>query len=304
MVKKYRLIEERLVESTAEDSTVLVYVNPAEEDRRFLVEQLKIDEHTLISALDPDELARLEFEPTHTACILKRPTNYSGTDQLFFKANTMGVFYFGNRLIIVLADDINPFEGKPFIRVTSLSDILLKVIYRVIYHFLEHLKVVNMISDELEHKISKAMENKYLLNLFTLEKSLVYYLNAINSNSLLIERLRHHAEKIGFTGEQLEFLEDISVENGQCYRQAEIYSNILASLMDARVSIVSNNLNVLMKTLNIITIGIMVPTLVVSVFSMNVRIPMEDLEHAFWLIMGLAACSVAVFLMVWRRYGK
>ena len=99
------------------------------------------------------------------------------------------------------------------------------------------------------------MENRYLLNLFTLEKSLVYYLNAINSNGMVIEKIRHNAAKIGFSQESLELLDDIIIENDQCLKQAEIYSNILTGLMDARGSIVSNNLNVLMKTLNIITVG-------------------------------------------------
>jgi len=72
-------------------------------------------------------------------------------------------------------------------------------------------------------------------------------------------------------------------------------------MMDARVSIVSNNLNVLMKTLNIITIGIMVPTFVVSAFSMNVRIPLSGLHHAFWIIMGLAVVSVIGFMVFWKR---
>jgi magnesium transporter len=157
-----------------------------------------------------------------------------------------------------------------------------------------------MITDSLEDKISSSMENKYLLNLFTLEKSLVYYLNAINSNSMLIEKLKTNAAKIGFSPEGLEFLDDIIIENSQCYRQAEIYSNILASMMDARASIVSNNLNVLMKTLNIITIGIMVPTFVVSAFSMNVGIPLSWHPAAFWMVMGLALVSVVAFMLFWR----
>ena len=148
------------------------------------------------------------------------------------------------------------------------------------------------------------MENRYLINLFALEKSLVYYLNAINSNGVLCEKLKNNAAKIGFSQEELEFLDDLIVENNQCYRQAEIYSNILASLMDARASIVSNNLNVLMKTLNIITIGIMVPTLVVSAFSMNVGIPLAAHPYAFWMIMGLAAASVIGFMIFWRRRGS
>jgi magnesium transporter len=91
------------------------------------------------------------------------------------------------------------------------------------------------------------------------------------------------------------------IENNQCYRQAEIYSNILASLMDARASIVGNNLNVLMKTLNIITIAIMVPTFVVSAFSMNVTIPLQQHNYAFWIIIGMAGLSVATVTYIWKH---
>jgi magnesium transporter len=171
---------------------------------------------------------------------------------------------------------------------------------RSVLHFLEHLKVINSISEELEQKINTSMENRFLISLFALEKSLVYYLNAINTNGVLLEKLRNNAIKIGFNQDDLEYLDDLIVENSQCYRQAEIYSNILASLMDARVSIVSNNLNVLMKRLNIITIGIMVPTFVVSAFSMNVGIPLSRHPFAFWIIMGLAAVSVGGFMAFWR----
>jgi magnesium transporter len=177
---------------------------------------------------------------------------------------------------------------------------VLRMIWRAIIHFREHLKVISMISDELQTKISTSMENRHLLNMFTLQKSLVYYVSAITSNGGLLERIRNSAARLGFTPEEQEFLDDILIENSQCYRQADIYSNILASLMDARASIVSNNLNVLMKTLNIITIMIMVPTLVVSAFSMNVGIPIAGHPHAFWIIMGMAALSVLSVLAMWR----
>jgi magnesium transporter len=102
--------------------------------------------------------------------------------------------------------------------------------------------------------------------------------------------------------EEIELLDDIMVDNTQCYRQAEIYSNILASLMDARVSIVSNNLNILIKTLNILTIAIMVPTFVVSAFSMNVDLPFHLKENAwaFWIIMSMAGLSVVGIISAWR----
>ena len=275
-----------------------------EEERRGLVERYKLDEHTLNSALDPDELARLEFEPEHVAVIYKRPKNFPTEHGVAFRVASSGIFLFKDKLILVQPEDINLFEGKPFARLHSLPEVMLKLIYRSIFHFLEHLKIINTTFDDLEQKINTAMENRYLINMFALEKSLVYYLNALNGNGVLCEKLRNNAAKIGFSQEELEYLDDLIVENAQCARQAEIYSNILASLMDARASIVGNNLNVLMKRLNLITIGIMVPTLVVSAFSMNVGIPLASHPNAFWMIMGLAAASVLGFMIFWRRKGS
>jgi magnesium transporter len=304
MTTRYRIVQNRISTAELNDSSIIVCINPDDQEKKYLVDELKIDEHTLASALDPDELSRLEFEPEHTAIIFKRPRNYSGKNQLLFKVSSCGAFLFKDRLVLVMTDDIPLFEGKIFNQVQTLPEVLLKIIFRSISHFVEHLKIFNMITDELERKINKAMENKYLLNLFTLEKSLVYYLNSINSNGGLIEKLKYSTAKIGFTPEETELLDDLIIENSQCYRQAEIHSNILASLMDARASIVGNNLNVLMKTLNLVTIGIMVPTLVVSIFSMNVPIPGQEHPLSFWLILILALASVGGMMLFWKLKKK
>ena len=304
MLKRYQIVNQKIVETAEDKAAVLLYLNPDESEKRRLVDEYQIDEHTLASALDPDEQSRLECEPNHIAFIFKRPKNYSGDDQLLFKASTMGAFFFGDVLILVAADDTVIFEGKQLARVTSLRELTIRLVYRAIYHFMEHLRIINMMADDVEHKINKAMENKYLINLFALQKSLVYYQNAVGSNGVLIEKMRHNAGRFGFTQEEMELLDDLVIENSQCHRQAEVYSNILASLMDARASIVSNNLNVLMKTLNIITISIMVPTLVVSIFSMNVTLPFGLKElPAFWIILGLAAISMTGFL-AFRNYKR
>ncbi len=304
MVKRYQIIDNTVLEAgEGQQGQIIVYTNPDEAEKKHLLEDYKLDEHTLNSTLDPDEISRLEFEPDHVAMIFKRPKNYSSKDHFLFKVASMGVFLFKDRLIVLLTDDIQLFTGKLFTRVTSLLDVALRLIGRTIYHFMEHLKVINMITDSLEQKINTAMENKYLLNLFTLEKSLVYYLAAINSNAMLIEKIKNSNVKLAMTPENMELIDDITIESKQCARQAEIYSSILASLMDARASIVANNINVLMKTLNIITIGIMMPTLVVSIFSMNVEFPLmhERSPFHFWLVMGLATISVLVFLFLWKR---
>lgn len=302
MLKKYCIEGNKLIETEDKSAPIFVYVGPDETERRHLVDSHLIDEHTLASALDPDEQSRLEWEPNHVAMIFKKPKNYSAEDELLFKAATVGLFLFKDRLIIVCSEDTILFDGKPLAKVCSLNELILKLVFRSIYHFMEHLKIINNIAEEIEDKINKAMENRYLINLFALQKSLVYYQNAITSNGVLLAKLKNNVVKLGFNQEELELLDDILIENDQCYRQAEVYSNILASLMDARASIVSNNLNILMKTLNIITITIMMPTLIVSIFSMNVPLPggLNSMGHAFWVVMGIAGVSMAAFLLFWR----
>jgi len=299
MLRQLHISDGKLVESHNGEAVVFVYIAPDENERKYLVEQLKIDEHTLSSSLDPDELSRLEFEPEHIAMIFKRPTRYRAEDNFLFKVGSAGVFVFKNFLVIVISEDAPLFEGRPFTKVQSIQDIFLRLIYRAIIHFVEHIRGINAVSSELEQYIYTSMENKHLLNLFTLEKSLVYYLNAITSNGVLIEKLKNNAAKMGFTQENIEFLDDILIENNQCHRQAEIYSQVLASLMDARASIVGNNLNIRIKTLTLITIAIMLPTLVVSIFSMNVKIPLAWHENAFWIITGLAASSALLVISAW-----
>ena len=216
----------------------------------------------------------------------------------------MGLFLFKDKLIIAISEDLNLFAGKYFKNVTGIKEIFLKLIYNSIFHFMEHLKVINMIADEIEHKINSSMENKHLLNLFTLEKSLVYYLNATNSNTYAIDRLKHNSEKIGFSQRSVEFLDDIIIENNQCARQAEIYSNILAGLMDARASIVSNNLNVMMKNLNAVVIAVAVPSFFAGVGGMSELCTVTGISNprlAFLAFVGIMAIIGLITYWIIKR---
>jgi magnesium transporter len=304
MLKRMRICGNRVVEATERACQISIYINPDESEKQHLTEQLRIDEHTLNSALDPNELARMEFEPNHVAVITKRPKRYSSSDNFLFHISSIGMFLFKNHLIILLTEDIPLFEGKPFTRVNSVLELALKIIYRSIFHFEEHLKVINMCSEDLEKEINKAMENKTLLNLFTLEKSLVYYLNAISTNGRVIERIRVNSGRLGLTTENMGLLDDIAIENSQCLEQAQIYSAVLSGLMDARVSVVSNNLNVLMKTLNIIMVALMGPTLLVSIFSMNVKIPFSAHPHMFWFVLIMSSIVTVIVLTIsrWKKW--
>ncbi|MDR0362785.1 MAG: magnesium transporter CorA family protein [Planctomycetota bacterium] len=306
MLRLYDVEHGVLKETSSAPAEVNVYVSPDERERRRLIDGFKVDEHTLMSSLDPDELSRLEFEPDHAAIIFKRPCNQTITDgddaHLEFKVASVGAFLYSDKLIAIQSEDMPIYPGvKPINREFSLREVLLRMLFRTITHFLEHLRAINMMVDAIEREINRSFENRHLISLFALEKSLVYYLNAINSNDALLLKMRNNAAKIGFTSEELEMLDDIIIENNQCGRQAQIYTNILAGMMDARASIVSNNLNVLMKTLTMITICLQVPTMVVSIFSMNVKMPISfDSPFSFWFVMSLSVLALMLFMTVWR----
>jgi len=269
MHKKYALQGGKVVETSDEDAAILAFHSPDDAERQYLLDTLKIDEHTLGSALDPQELSRMEFEPEHAAIIFKRPKRYTAADNFLFKVITAGFFLFKDKLVIVGEEQSSLFEGRPFARMNSVSDLLLRMLYQNILHFTEHLKVMNALCDELENKINKAMENKHLLSMFTIEKGLVYYLNAISSNGRVLEKLKANAAKLSFGPENLEYLDDLLIENAQCLEQANTHAQVLASLMDARASLVSNNLNVMMKNLNAIVIAVAVPSFFAAVGGMS-----------------------------------
>lgn len=303
MLKSYNIIDGRLTEVEGENGAVRVYTKPGEREKNQLVGELKIDEHTYNSALDPDELGRLEFEPNHTAAIIKCPKKYTATDNFLFKVSSLGLFLFSDRLIIVASEDTDIFDSRLFQKLSSVSDVFLKTVFRCVQHFEEHLGVIHKVSNELESEINKALTNKDILYMFSLEKSLVYYLKAISSNSRVIEKIKANAAKISLSQEQNEFLEDMTIEATQCNEEANIYLQVISNLMDAWVSMVSNNLNIRMKTLTILSICIMLPTFIVSLFSMNVKLPIPQHEGlaSFWFISAMAALSVMVIAVFWWR---
>src|SRR3989339_221075 len=114
--RNYDLDAGKIRESGDDPCSVMVCIDPDGEQKRTLIDQFKIDEHTLNSALDPDELSRLEFEPEHIAIIFKRPRNYSAKDQFLFKVSSLGAFLFKDKLLLVSADDVPLFDGMTFSR--------------------------------------------------------------------------------------------------------------------------------------------------------------------------------------------
>ena len=115
MLRKFKIENGKLIENGHEDCPVLMYINPDESEKKHLTEALLIDEHTMNSALDPEELGRIEFESNHNAIIIKRPKRYSSEDKFLLKISSVGLFLFSDKIVILLAEDIPLFEGRMFL---------------------------------------------------------------------------------------------------------------------------------------------------------------------------------------------
>ena len=269
MLQQYSIVGGRIAHTPEGSTPVDVYVLPNDEERSYLINDLGIDEHTLRSTTDPDETPRIEFDPPYIAIIMKYPKNYSADDNFLFRVKSMGIFMFPERVVVVVDENVPLFLGKIAANVHTTQDVVLRLLMQTIRHFESHLRVINMCSDEIENELIESKDNKSLLDMFTLEKGLVYYVNALSGNRRVLERIRASAAKFNFTEENIELLEDLQVENSQFLDQAMINSQVLSGLMDARASVINNNLNVMMKNMNAIVIAVAVPTFFTGVFGMS-----------------------------------
>jgi len=308
MLKCYKIENGSL--STTPDSSgpVYLFIDPTDAEKARLIGEFSIDEHTLNSALDADELPRMEVENDHLVVIFKYPRRLNLRDRFNLGVQSLGLFLYKDRLILVTrADDQPLFEGRMFAKLTSFQMLFLRVVSRCIQHFFVHLKAINEMANELEPKIMSAMENRYLLLMFSIEKSLVYYVNAIAANGRVIERLRanaKNAETEGLSPDLLEYVDDLAIENAQCHEQAQIHANVLAGLMDARASIVSNNLNALMKRLTVISVVFMPLNVLAGVggmseFSMMTQGYPWPLTYAIFML-GLLVIGFATYVVLRR----
>jgi len=257
--------------------------------------------------LDPDEIGRVEFEPDHIEIILKKPKNYSSDHNLLFKVTSIGIYLYSKKLIVVIPEDIQIFEAKQSFKLTSMNDVLIKIIYGAIFHFLGHLKVINMISDSIEKNLDASFDSKYLLNIYTLEKSLVYYITGINSNAGVIDKLKMFANRIGFSTENIELIDDMIIENNQCKKLAETYSHVLSVMITTRDSIVNSKLNNIMKKLTVAMVIFIIPTLLTGLFGMSEFTLMIGEQHKYlgFFLFGsglIVLSAVTYFVFKWRKW--
>jgi len=294
----FNIKEGKIVKVDDFNAQIRVFIAPTASEKDDIVSHLGIDANDIDAALDPDEISRVEFAQNHAAIIWKQPYKGSFSLKAQFDVLSVGFFLQKDTLIMIMGDDNIPFNEKIFTRVNSINDVILRYFFFTSRQFLSHLKAIKQVTTRLESKLSISMENKYFLQMFEISESLVYYVDAIEANGAVLEKLRGNATKIHFTQRQTFYLDDTIHENAQSARQANIYSSVLSGLMDARGNIINNNMNVLLRNLTLINVIFLPLNLIagmggMSEFTMIINEYMID-----WRI-GYLIISIVMVVIGW-----
>ncbi len=280
-------------------------VNPSSEEIAELSRKYSIPSNFLSDPLDIHERARVETEDGVRLIIMRVPCFKEGLKVEYFTM-PLGIILAENVIITVSNQETAVLE--PFVagRVKNLcleknNRFVMQIAYQASKLYLTYLERINSKTNLTEDELHKSLKNEALVKLLNLEKSLVFFTTSLRSNELMLERLQKSEAK-NFTEDDLEILEDVIIETRQAIDMANIYSNILSGMMDAFASIISNNLNIVMKFLTATTIILMIPNLIASIYGMNIGLPLQDNPLAFiFLVVFSIWLSFVVVLLFLRR---
>jgi magnesium transporter len=276
---------------------------PTEAEQEDLSRRYGVPREFLRHAVDVDELARVDHDPSGARLVVLRvpwPRPDATPREPPYRAAALALIFVGHRVLTASAVDLDvlpalaahpglaPEQGLRFVVQAALV---------TADRFLVHLRAVDRRIDELEEELHDAQGNRVVLELLRCQKGLVHFTTALASNRIMLERLQKDLDP-----EEHALLDDALVEISQAIEMTGVSSNILSQSMDAFASIISNNLNVVMKALTALTIVLALPTVVASLYGMNVALPGADHPLAFWLLsLGSGALAMVAGWMLRGR---
>ncbi len=292
MLDIFKTINNEIVRiNSFEEGSWVNMVNPTEDEINNVNSALNVEMDFLKAALDEEERARIESDGGQTLIIVDIPIVDKEGKMNVYTTIPLAIILIKHIIITVclkedtlLSDFINN-KVKSFLTQFK-TRFVLQILYKNATRYLQYLKHIDKTSSRIEQEVYKSMKNKEVIQMLKLEKSLVYFSTALKSNEVVLEKLMKY-DHIKNYPEDTELLEDVIIENKQAIEMANIYSSILSGTMDAFTSVISNNLNIVMKFLTSVTIVMAIPTMVSSFFGMNVAIPLTS-RFAFFIILGLS----------------
>lgn len=279
------------------------------DDLARLETEFTISTELLSDIMDADEQARIEKEDEYTALIVRLPA-YDDSSEVSVITVPVGIILFKDKIITIcqrsstVLDELTGNRIRDF-SIRNKNTFVLNLMGRAALSYLRILKELNKKTAIIERELQKSVKNNELVQLLSIQKSLVYFTTSLKTNELLLEKLQK-SPLIHFKEDEQELLEDVLTDNKQAIEMANIYSSILTGTMDAFASVISNNINIVMRRLTVVSIVLMIPTLIYSFFGMNVTIPYDEHPHALlWILaLSLVASIVGALLLGGRRKKK
>lgn len=275
--------------------------SPSEEEQRVL-EGLGVPSALLSHALDADEIARIATVGGTELVVLRVPIELR-RDTERYAVVPLGVALLEDRVVTI---SLAPFEAIEDLLADTEMDPrnpirgILEVLLRATHRYLEVLRRIEREMERLEDGLAASLKNSELLELLARQKTLTKLETSLRSNQVLLRRLRRDA-RCKVSGEDKVLLADVLVELQQAIEMTTIRTSELAGMMDAFASLVSNNLNVVMKFMTSLALVLTVPTIVASLYGMNVPLPLQSDPRAFAVIVGASAIVCLALVLVFRK---
>jgi len=280
-------------------------IDPSPEEIAQL-ENWGIETELITYSLDQDEMARLERDEGYTLILLRIPHFQGETHDIPYSTIPMGIIIKENLIATICRHESHIIHiltnGKyRGFKTAKRYRFVLYVLLETATRYLAYLREINRAVDHVEDQLQKSTRNREVLELLKYQKSLVYFTTALHSNEVMMERLQR-MRMFNQYDEDEELLEDVITENQQAIQMTNINAEILSGMMDAFASIISNNLNTVMKVLTALTIIVSIPTIVSSFFGMNVRLPFDEHPLAYVGILVLSLIlSIGTAYIFFRR---
>lgn len=265
--------------------------NPTDKESELIIRTTGIPEDMLKAALDEEERARIEYDDGCTLVLFDIPIIEEESSYFSYTTMPLAAIITQDSFVTVCLKENSIVHQFINGRIKNLDTgkrdrFLYMLLYATHIKFLQYLKQIDKSSQRIQHELHRSTKNKELIQLLDLENSLVYFSTSLRANSIIIEKLlRMDNKKVE---EDTELLEDVAIENRQAIEMSNIFREILSGTMDAYASVISNNLNIIMKVLTTLTAILAVPTLIASYWGMNTGVPFEGKSWGFWVVFGIS----------------
>lgn len=309
MIQYFKIAGQKLVPAITIDEAFWVHLeSPDADEVNSIIAKYELPEDFITDLQDADENSRMEYDEGAMLIILRVPLYYKHRSaSVSFATAPLGIIVAPAKIITVsfYENEIltQYLDGKHRPFTITQQSFILSINLRTAIYFLKFLKEINRRTANIENELHQSLRNKELIRLLRMEKSLVFFNTSLKSNEIILERMQR-SRWLQADPEAEDLIEDVIIENKQAIEMANIYSSILSGMMDAFASIISNNLNVVMKFLTSITIVLALPTLIASIYGMNVHLPFQEVPYAFAIVMSISVVLsiVMVFIFIRKKY--